>query len=332
MESMTNGSDAWVVVPNWNGEDIIAECLNSLQAQSHPSTIVVVDNGSADQSIKIIETDFPDVVLIKNPVNLGFSGGVNTGIRYALERGADTVALFNNDAVADKDWLKHLSEALEDDPVVGIATGKLLRMSGQYLDSTGQLYSVWGAPFPRGRNQKDEGQFDSQTRVFGATGGATLYRATMLQEIGIFDERFFAYYEDDDISFRARLVGWEIEYVPAATALHHVSATSSKLGSFTRYHATKNIMMTYLKNMPGWLFWKYLPLFSLWMIRLAVTSALKGGGLAYARGFGRVLLSLPSLLKDRHKIQRSRRASIKQIDSLLYKNRPPRVPTISAST
>jgi len=328
---MTNSSSVWVVVPNWNGMEFILDCLKSLAEQTQEHAVIVVDNGSVDESVELIKQHFPETKIIRNSKNLGFAGGVNVGIKHAVRENAKYIALFNNDAVADKNWLQRLVEAMESHPKTGITTSKLLRMDGKYLDSTGQHYSVWGAPFPRGRNQKDEGQFDTQLEVFGATGGATLYRVTMLGEIGIFDERFFAYYEDDDISFRARLASWDIQYVPEARAFHHVSATASKLGSFTRYHASKNIVMTYLKNMPGWLFWGYLPLFTLWMIRLAITSTLRGGGVAYSRGLGRVFLNLPGLLRDRRAIQKARKVPVSQISRLLYKHRPPKIQILSST-
>lgn len=319
----------FIVIPNWNGADLIGECLDSLQEQSQATQIVVVDNGSVDDSIDIIEKSYPEVVLIKLPENTGFSGGVNTGIKYALEQGADAVALFNNDAVADKDWLKNLSQTMDENPKSGIVTGKLLLTDKKHLDTTGDFYSVWGMPFPRGRNQRDEGQYDEPGLVFGASGGASLYQAAMFNHIGLFDERFFAYYEDVDISFRAQLYGWDVYYQPSARAYHHLSATSSKLGNFSRYHATKNFFMLYTKNMPGWLFWKYLPLFSLQAARLAASSILKGHSWTYLKGLGRAILNIPYVRAERRRIQKERLVHTEAIDVILYKQRPPRILKIS---
>jgi GT2 family glycosyltransferase len=316
----------FVVIPNWNGADLIAECLESLQKQSLKSEIVVVDNGSVDESVSIIQAHFPDVHLVRLPENTGFSGGVNTGIEYAMSQNADAIALFNNDAVAEKSWLAELVRVMDENPEAGIITCKLIRADGLHLDSTGESYSVWGMPFPRGRNQKDKGQYDEQEAVFGATGGASLYRASMLREIGLFDQRFFAYYEDVDISFRAQLAGWKVVYTPTAVAYHHVSATSSKLGSFTRYHATKNFYLLYIKNMPGILFWKYLPRFVLQGCRLAASSFLRGSGWAYLQGYARAMLNVGHALRERRRIQQSRKVTTTYIDGLLYKQRPPRIP------
>ncbi len=318
----------FVVIPNWNGAEWLGESLKSIEMQSYSTSVVVVDNASTDNSAELVNGQFPGVTLLENPTNLGFAGGVNVGIRYAMGNGADAVALFNNDAVADKDWLKNLVESIKGNPELGIVTGKLLRSDKKYIDSTGDFYSRYGIAFPRGRNQEDADQYDASEEVFGASGGASLYRTELLKEIGPFDESFFAYFEDVDISFRAQLAGWKVWYQPKAIAYHRIGSTSSKLGSFTRYHSVKNLFMLYVKNMPGWLFWKYLPLFAYTMFRMCGTSLLRGGIWAYLRGLSYFILHLPAVLKDRHQIQKSRKVSTKHIDSILYKNRPPKIPKI----
>lgn len=317
-----------IVIPNWNGADLLAKALNSLHTQTYQADIIVVDNGSVDESVSLIEKNYPKVVLIKLPNNKGFAGGVNTGIRHAMDDGYDAVALFNNDAVADKDWLKNLVDTMQNDKNIGIVHGKQLRSDKTYIDSSGDMYSIWGMPFPRGRNQKDAGQYDTPEEMFSAPAGATLYRTALFEDIDLFDERFFAYYEDVDISFRARLAGWKAYYQPEAEVYHHVSATGDKLGSFTRYHATKNFFILYLKDMPAVLFWKYLPLFLLQSARLLASSVLRGGGLAYLKGLGRFLLYLPSVLASRWQIQEKRKVSAKQIDAWLYHARPPKIPVL----
>ncbi len=311
-----------VVVPNWNGDKWIGECLDSLLLQTIKTTIVVVDNGSVDTSVKLIEEKYPTVHLIKLPFNTGFAGGVNVGIKYSLNEGFEAVALLNNDAVVDKNWLKELVHALEKNAAVGIATCKLLHSDGNYFDSTGDFYSVWGMPFPRARNIKDNGQFDKPEFVFSASGGASLYRSKMLNEIGLFDEKYFAYYEDVDLSFRAQLSGWLVGYYPASRAYHRISATSSKLGLFTRYHATKNYFILYIKNMPGWLFWKYMPLFMIQSARMFISSIIRRRFIVHLRALAKLVVLLPAILSERHKIQKHRTVSIKYIEAQLYKKRP----------
>lgn len=318
----------YVIVPNWNGKDLLGPCLDSLQRQTRKATVVVVDNGSRDGSVDFVKKHYPAVRVVSLDNNRGFAGGVNAGIRFALERGANFVALFNNDAVADKNWLKNLVSVLDRNPKVGIATPKLKHLHHNTFDSTGDFYTVYGLSFPRGRNQEDNGQYDKPELVFAASGGASLYRATMLRQIGLFDERFFAYFEDVDISFRAQLAGWLVRYEPSSVAYHTINATASKLGDFSRYHSLKNFLMLYVKNMPGWLFWKYLPLFAYQFGRSTVSNLLHGKAVLYLKAVGVFLWYLPGLLVDRYRIQRYRRLTTKQVDELLYHGRPPEIPPL----
>lgn len=314
-----------VVVPNWNGEEYLSECLRSLEKQSIATSIIVVDNGSSDQSVEIVQKKFPKVELIILKENAGFAGGVNTGIKHAMKSGADLVALFNNDAVADSLWLEKLVECLVSYPSAGIATGKLMRSDKKRIDSTGEFYSTWGMPFPRGRNQIDNGQYNKAEPVFAATGGASLYRTKMLKEVGLFDENFFAYFEDVDISFRAQLAGWSVRYTPNAVAYHHVGGTSGKLGSFTRYHSIKNFILLYNKNMPGRLFWKYKPLFLTQLFRMFLGSLRDKQTATFFRSFVRAVVLMPQTLMARHTIQKRRKLSTEDIGRMLHAGRPPKV-------
>lgn len=319
-----------VVIPNLNGAHMLAKCLESLKKQTVKAEIIVADNGSTDDSVYIIEEQFPEVTLIKSHKNLGFAGGVNLGLRYALENGFEAVALFNNDAVADKYWLEELVNSLKENPRIGVVTCKFMRDDKKHFDSTGDNYSTRGIPFPRGRNRLDKGQFDVPEYVFGASGGASLYRAKMLEEIGLFDERFFAYYEDVDISFRARLASWEVFYTPNSVAYHMVSGTSSAMGTnFSHFHSNKNFYYLYLKNMPGRLFWKYLPLFAYQGARSLASSLVNRRILSYLKAMFLVIWNLPGVFIDRVRIQSRRKAGINEIEDYLHKGRPPIAPPVS---
>lgn len=321
--------DVAVVIPNWNGADLLPAAVDSLLAQTHPATVVVVDNGSHDGSVELLRSRYPDLLRVELPENRGFAGGVNAGIALALERRVDAVATFNNDAVADPGWLGNLVTELERDPAAGIATGKVLRMDGRLLDTTGEFYATCGQPFPRGRNCPDDGSYDRPEEVFGASGCATLYRAEMLRHVGVFDDRFFAYYEDLDLSFRARLAGWTVRYAPAAVVHHHVSATSGRLGSFTKYHAAKNFLLLYLKNMPGALFWRYLKHFGPEAVAQLLVAASRRDG-AYFRAVGRVLRDAGAIRRDRRRIQAARTVSDAEIERWLHKGSPPAIPALPA--
>lgn len=314
----------YTVVPNWNGREHIGDCLRSLQKQSQKTEIIVVDNGSIDGSQEYIRKTFPKVTLIELTHNHGFAGGVNAGIKRAMTAGAEYVALFNNDAVADKDWVKNLLKTAKLNSKTGIVTCKFMRAGkARKFDSTGEMYSIWGFPFPRGRDKTDEGQFDQTEVMFGATGGASLYRVEVLEEIGLFDEDFFAYYEDVDLSFRAQLAGWKVMYEPSATADHLVGATSSKLPNFARFHTVKNYQYLYIKNMPGWLFWKYMPRFLVGYGLIFANCLLKGQFLVFLKADATAFRTGTRTWRKRREIQKNRKVSASYIDSLLYKSLPP---------
>lgn len=317
-----------VVVPNWNGKEFIGRGLKSLETQSVRTQIIVVDNGSTDGSSGYITEQFPAVDLIKLNTNTGFTGGVNTGITKAITDGCKYVLLFNSDAVASVDWIQQLVYAAEKHPKAGIITGKFMRADKKHIDSTGDMLSTRGLPFPRGRNEVDSGQYDSGEYIFGASGGASLYRVSMLNKIGLFDEDFFAYYEDGDISFRAQSAGWKVYYEPNAVAYHEVGATSKKMGTFSRYHSVKNIILLYTRNMPGKLYWKYMLPFSSQLARMFM-GALRDGALgSYSHGLWSALVLLPRTLVVRHKNKTLRKLTSSEIDKLLYHGRPPRPPII----
>ncbi len=312
-----------VVIPNWNGEDYISDCLQSLEKQTLKPDILVVDNNSVDNSVKIIKDNHPRVELLEFSDNAGFAGGVNRGIKPSLEQ-YKYIALLNNDAVADSKWLEKLVAVADEKPNAGIITGKFMRIDKKHIDSTGDFYTIWGMPYPRDRNEIDSGQRDNIEPVFGATGGASLYSTEMFKEIGIFDEDFFAYYEDVDISFRAQLAGWKVYYQPSALAYHHVGGTSSKLGDFSRYHTIKNFYFIIMKNLPWQLLIIYSPFLLLQSLRILATTTIKNKNpLIFFRSLFKALSLLPKKLKERRQIQKTRKISVLKVNKLIEKRIPP---------
>jgi len=318
-------TSALIVILNWNGIQDTLKSIDSLLKQTYERyDILVVDNGSIDDSVPILESLVAEnnkVYLIKNKINLGFAGGVNTAIRYAIKNDYDTVALFNNDAVADKDWLKILINGLSAD--IAISTGLLLTENEKKIDSTAEMYSIWGMPFPHNRGNKADSAPDSNY-VFGATGGATLYKTSLFKKIGFFDESFFAYYEDVDISFRAQLSGHRIFYSKNAVAYHKQGATSKKIPGFTVYQTFKNIPLLYTKNVPvGLLIPIGTRLFILyWLI---FSNAVKNGSGKYAlKGWlASIWFFWTKSLWDRFYIQSHKTVPTGYIKSLLWYDLPP---------
>lgn len=313
---------AVVIVPNWNGADSLKACLDSLGAQSLPAHIIVVDNASTDASLSIIE-QFANIELIGHTKNRGYAGGVNAGLRRAIELGAAYAAPFNNDAVADKDWLKQLVHYMDEHDKVGIAACKLLTADGNKLDSSGDYYTVWGLPYPRGRDEHDIDKYDEQTELFAASGGASLYRVAMLRNIGLFDEDFFAYYEDVDLSFRAQLAGWKVRYVPAAVAYHQIGATSGKLKGFTTYQTLKNLPILLVKNIPRKYLWRVSWRYFVVQLLFFGRAVSRGQLWPAVKGKFMCVWRLPSTLRKRRRIQASKTVSDDYIWQLLVHDLPP---------
>lgn len=315
-----------IVVLNWNGAKDTLECVNSLANQSFKDfQILVIDNGSkpTDYEKLSLLSSIPNLTLLRNEKNLGFAGGVNIGIKHAIDNNYEFVALFNNDATANKDWLKNLLDGFNQNKSISAVTGLLLHEHGKTIDSTGDYYSIWGMPFPRSRGQLTKTAPNSEY-VFSATGGATLYKTSLFKQIGLFDESFFAYYEDVDISFRAQLAGHKIYYTKDAIAYHKQGATSKKIPGFTVYQTFKNIPLLYAKNVPaGLLIPVGIRLFVLyWLI---FGNAIKNGSGLYAlKGWlASIWYFWTKSLWNRFYIQAHKTVPTSYIKSLVWYDLPP---------
>lgn len=315
-----------IVVLNLNGITDTLDCLDSLQKQSYKNfAIVVIDNGSTDNSTELLrkyQKGHPEnVAVIYNPKNFGFTGGVNTGIEWALNNDCDYVALFNNDSVADKNWLKSLVDSSEQKRV-GISTGLLLHSDGKTIDSTGDWYSIWGLPFPRNRNDKTD-KAPNNEYVFSASGGGSLYKIEMLREIGLFDEDFFAYYEDTDVSFRAQLAGWKIAYEPKSVAYHKQGATSKKMPGLAVYQTFKNLPLLFIKNVPRGLLFSVGIRFKIAYILMFFNAIAKGNGKYAIKGAWMAFILGFKKLGERRAIQKNKRVTTKYIKIMLWNDLPP---------
>ncbi len=304
---------------------MLAAAIRSLQKQTLACDIIVVDNGSRDGSLDYSRplAAQKKIILIEHPKNLGFTGGVNAGFRYALEHGYEAVASLNNDAVADKNWLTFLWERLASDPKIAAVTGKILAENGKTMDSTGDMLTIWGLPYPRGRGEPTSDIYDADTDIFGASGGATLFRCIALREVGLYDQDFFAYYEDTDLSLRMRLAGWTIKLEPRAFVLHQISSTGSRVKGFTTLQTMKNLPWIIIKDIPLSLWWHMVPRFSLAYIMFFGRAIIDGRGLWALRGFLISLLLLPKKLWQRRAIQKNRKITPAAVNALLFHDLPP---------
>lgn len=242
---------ATVIIPNYNGIRFIKECLEALLAQDIPSSeyhVIVVDNGSTDAGRELIEDAFPQVSLIALPSNTGFCHAVNVGILAAK---TPYVILLNNDTKVHPHFVSALCGALDARPDAFSVSARM-RMWDRpdLLDDAGDRYCVLGWAYARGKGQAATA-YQSPAEIFSACGGAAIYRKSVLDEIGLFDEAHFAYLEDLDLGWRARVHGFRSYYEPAAEVVHYGSASTG-----SRYNETKtklaaaNSIYVIAKNMP----------------------------------------------------------------------------------
>jgi GT2 family glycosyltransferase len=236
-----------VVVVNYNGKKFLDNCISSLFNQTYEDfEIIVVDNGSSDNSSTYIRERYPSVILVETGTNLGFAGGTNAGIRTAK---GEFILTLNNDTIADSHLLEEIVQPMRSDVCVGMCGAKMRLPDGR-INSTAICISRSGAAWDRGMGESDHGQYDVAEEIFGPCAGAALYRCTMLDEIGLFDEDFFLFMEDVDLAFRARLAGWKCMYVPTALVVHIHGGTAGFRSIISIYYANRNLGWYVVKNFP----------------------------------------------------------------------------------
>ncbi|MDD1723559.1 MAG: glycosyltransferase family 2 protein [Methanospirillum sp.] len=237
-----------VVIVNYNGKKFLQDCLGSLKKQTYsPSEVILVDNASCDGSVELIRKYFPCVKICVQESNLGFAGGSNAGIREAH---GQFILTLNNDTIAFPEFIEELVQPMISDSSVGMCCSKMVFPDGR-INSTGICISRSGAAWDRGGGEPDRGQYDTAEEVFGPCAGAALYRRTMLDEIGLFDEDFFLFMEDVDLAFRARLAGWKCMYVPKARVVHIHGGTATVGSETAVYYGNRNTVWVVVKNFPS---------------------------------------------------------------------------------
>ena len=240
-----------IIIVNWNGKPFLEDCLGSLRQQSFRDfETVLVDNGSRDGSLEFVRERFPEVRTFALADNRGFAGGNNAGIAVAHGK---YIALLNNDTKADPQWLARLVDALHaSGDRTGMWASKILSFgSPVVIDNVGLLLYPDGTGRGKGRLEQDHGQYDRETEALLPSGCAGLYRRSMLDEIGLFDEEYFAYADDVDLGLRGRLAGWGCRFVPDAVVHHRYSASSSAYSPLKAFLVERNRL---------WVLWKYFPL------------------------------------------------------------------------
>ena len=240
---------ATIIIPNYNGLKFMEMCMSALEKQTCKDfEILVVDNGSTDGSVEWLnENEIPSIFL---PENTGFSGAVNVGIKASK---TPFVILLNNDTEAKEGYVEALIREIERSPKIFSVSPKMIQLyHKELMDDGGDMYSIMGWAYQRGVGQEIE-RYNRACNVFSACAGAAIYRREVFENIGYFDEMHFAYLEDIDVGYRAKIAGYYNRYCPSAEIYHVGSGTSgSKYNEFkVRLAARNNVYLNY-KNMPGW--------------------------------------------------------------------------------
>jgi GT2 family glycosyltransferase len=295
-----------VVIVNANAGPLLGEALEHLSRQTlAPARVVVVDNASADGSIEAAERQHRQIEVVRLEVNVGFAAANNLAVKRADD--CEWIALLNPDAFPKPTWLEELVRAAEAYPEFSFFASRLVAADSSSLDGRGDSYHVSGWAWQRdhGRRQH-EVQEGAPHEVFSPCAAAAMYRRYAFLEAGGFDERFFCYAEDTDLSFRLRLAGHRCLYVPQAVVEHVGSATAGRESDFGIYHAHRNLVWTYAKNMPSPLVWLYLPQHVLMNVLVIAWFSARGHPRSILKAKLDALRGLPGALKQRRMIQAKR--------------------------
>lgn len=275
-----------VVIPNWNGMAYLETSLSSLERKKYP--VILVDNASTDGSVDYVRKHFPEVEVICLDQNYGFCRAVNEGIKKS---GAEFVVLLNNDTKAAPGFVEKLLEAIQRDEKIFSCQAKMLQMDEPgRIDSAGDFYCALGWARARGKGCPAETCSRPDT-IFSACGGASIYRRSVFEEIGYFDEAQFAYLEDVDIGYRARIAGYENCFEPEAVVYHKGSgATGSRYNRFKVSQSAQNNMYLIYKNMSRWQIILNLPFLLVgWVIKF-LFFMVRGMGWTYLKGLWKGIL------------------------------------------
>jgi len=324
-----------VIIVNFNRCDLLQACLRALDCQTFTdSEIIVVDNGSTDGSLAFLRNlESMRVGVVSLRENKGFAAGCNAGIDVAKGR---YIATLNNDAEPEPRWLEDLVLTMESADEIGMCASKILLHSDRgRIDKVGHLIYLDGLNHGRGSGERDRGQYDVPVEVLFPDGAAALYRRAMLDEIGLFDESFFAYGDDADLGLRGRLAGWACQYVPTAVVYHHHSATAGEFSALKAFLIERNRLFVAVKLFPLRLL-IFTPFFTLLRFIYHAYGALflVGSSGRFAAGSSRLLLAgaivrsywsgfkhLPLMWRSRREIGRISKVSGSDFIALLWKHR-----------
>ena len=327
-----------VIIINWNGKHLLEECLTSVESQDYDNyRIIFVDNGSKDKSAEFVKEKLPKIDVISLDKNTGFAKGNNIGMHKAFEDlEVEYVAILNNDAMVKKNWLSEMIKVIAQDDKIGSVAPKIKKyFKRNIIDSIGNAIHLDGGGVSNYINEIDNGQFDNIKEIFGPSGCSCMYSRKMLEDVQMkddfFDNNFFAYFEDIDLNWRARLRGWKSFFAPNAVVYHKHSETTGLYSPFKAFHTNRNRYFVIIKNYPLFLLPKAIfYLFSGYFhsafsiaknkgpsARLVEKSGISKAVRIIIKGWIDVVKYLPIMLKKRFYIMRNRKISNKEIKKVI---------------
>ena len=301
------------IIPHWNRRYLLEKSIPSLLNQDCGIfRILVIDNGSEDDSISWLKRNYPEVETILLPKNVGYAPAANVGLEAT---DTEYISFYSNDVIADPSWLGNLLRVMDANQSLGFAGGKIVWSNEPgTIYAAGDHYGIEAIPHNIGKDEEDYGQYNIPREVLTICTAASLFRKEALDETGSYDEQYFAHGEDTDLCLRLRLAGWRGAYVPSACS-HHIGSASSDPGSKAFIRRTnRNAMFTFIKDYPGGIMRRHFPeLLSAFFLSLLLTvhpvSALSGRFDA--------LKKLPSLLRKRKEIQHNRVCPLHVFEQLM---------------
>lgn len=296
-----------IIVLNFNGRTWLERCLPAAVAETATDCeLLVVDNGSTDGSVQYLRQSFPDVQVVPLASNLGYAAGNNVGARQARGR---YLAFLNNDAAPQPGWLATVRAVLDSKPDAGLVASCIVYLDQpSVVDSAGDGLTRYGGAFKRWHGQAASSAGQPRD-VFGACGAAMVIRKAVFDEVGGFDDAYFAVHEDVDLSYRSQLMGWRCAYVPEPVVHHAGSATMGRLSPRSVFWGQRNLEWTYFKNTPWPLLALTLPGHLIYNLAAAIYFARAGHFRTFVSAKWQAAKGLPRVLKQRREIQRRRRIS-----------------------
>lgn len=303
-----------IIIVNWNSFELLGRCLTALKKQTYPPACVVVVDNNSDNAPDHLDPDLPEnTKYVKLKENTGFARGNNIGASHLVD--CDYIALLNPDAFPEPDWLEEMVLAAARNVEYDFfASVTVMAEAPEYLDGAGDIYHISGIGWRRGYDKSISSTNIQETEVFAPCAAAAMYSRKAWEEVGGFDEDYFCYFEDVDLAFRLRLMGYHCLLVPKAVAYHVGSVTSGGHQSdFSVYHGHRNLVWTYVKNMPGYAFWLFLPLQVLLTLMSIIRFIPTGQWRLVVKAKIDAIKGLPRFLSKRKSIQSKRKAPISDV-------------------